>query len=224
MKIRPDEVMLVKNRLTQVGVSFIPAAHRQRATMAVFQCECGARTIQRIQHVKNGHTKSCGCKRSDVCKSRMAGNRLGVKHGMSGSREYNSWSGMHTRVNCEGIPGYEYYGGRGIEVCERWRSFELFYADMGPAPEGCSIDRINNNGNYCPENCRWATRIEQQNNMSNNVILEIDGETKTLSQWATISGVNHSVIRHRIKRKMNPREAVFTPTRKRRKKNDPRNT
>lgn len=95
---------------------------------------------------------------------------------------------------------YQNYGGRGIQVCERWLNFEHFLVDMGLRPEGRSIDRINNDGNYEPGNCRWATNAEQQSNKRNNRNLTFNGETHTLDEWARVSGVHRSTLRARLDR------------------------
>jgi hypothetical protein len=94
----------------------------------------------------------------------MIGNQYAVKHGMHATRTYKSWRSMINRCTNPNTPGYASYGGRGITVCDRWLIFEPFLADMGVRPEGRTLDRINNDGNYEPGNCRWATRFEQQRN------------------------------------------------------------
>lgn len=96
--------------------------------------------------------------------------------------------------------GYKNYGGRGVKVCKRWEKFEAFLADMGERPEGLSLERIDNDGNYEPSNCRWATRKEQGNNSRKNRHLTWKGETKTLSEWARLTGIASPTIRCRIDR------------------------
>jgi hypothetical protein len=109
------------------------------------------------------------------------------------------WKNMISRCRNEKHPQYPRYGGRGINVCDRWAdSFADFVADMGRRPEGTSIDRENNDLGYCPENCRWATPRQQANNTRANVLLTVDGETKTVAEWARISGISVDGIRRRV--------------------------
>lgn len=108
---------------------------------------------------------------------------------------------------------YANYGGRGIKVCDRWlESFENFLADMGEAPRGTSIDRIDNDGHYTPENCRWATDSEQQNNKRDTVLLTANGKTQTINEWAKETGLDVALIRNRIKRHgWSVEKAINTP-------------
>ncbi|MDG9717442.1 hypothetical protein [Streptomyces sp. DH24] len=123
-------------------------------------CDCGAEHT--IARGKWGKTKSCGCLQRETTAAR---NRLNQTHGMSKTKTYRVWVAMIQRCTDPNATGYANWGGRGITVCERWRnSFEAFLADMGERPEGCSIDRIDNNGNYEPDNTRWATAQEQTQN------------------------------------------------------------
>lgn len=126
---------------------------RERHGWAVwrFRCDCGKELTALAANARYGTTKSCGC--------------LRIKHGMNGTKEYHSWIGMLSRCRDPNNAGYKDYGGRGITVCDRWTKFENFFADMGlkPSPSH-SIDRIDNNGNYEPSNCKWSTPEEQSNN------------------------------------------------------------
>jgi hypothetical protein len=127
------------------------------------RCDCGNETIASANFLRTGTTKSCGCWRSEY--ARIVGRRTSTKHGMVESREYQSWVAMRTRCYNSNAHAYDRYGGRGITVCERWReSFDNFFADMGARPPATSLDRINNDGNYEPGNCRWATHGEQRRN------------------------------------------------------------
>ena len=122
------------------------------------QCDCGHQTIVIGCNLTSGNSKSCGC----VQREKLSLRRW--KHGMSQSLTYVSWYGMIKRCEDPHHRSYPNYGGRGIKVCERWHSFENFLADMGERPKGTTLDRIDNNGNYCPGNCKWSTFLEQQRN------------------------------------------------------------
>lgn len=142
--------------------------------------------------------KSCGC---------LKGN---LKHGMSGTKTYASWAQMKTRCLNINASGYKYYGSRGIKVCKRWLKFENFYADMGDKPTPShSIERRNNNGDYEPGNCKWATISEQNNNKRNNVILTYKGASMNLSQWAEKLGISRACLWDRVNRNL-PKSAIFT--------------
>lgn len=122
-------------------------------------CDCGTKLAINAYSIRSGHTRSCGCLAQE-----LKGKRPSV-HGMVGSSEYNSWNCMKARCNNEKHDKFHYYGGRGIKICHRWAKFNNFFEDMGlkPTPKH-SIDRIDNDGNYEPSNCRWATHSEQMRN------------------------------------------------------------
>jgi len=135
-----------------------------------FRCQCGKIVIATNTGVKSGTTRSCGC--------------LYIKHGHNLSTRksgtYNSWANMIQRCTTPNKTGFKNYGGRGITVCERWRTFANFLEDMGERPAGCTIERINNDGNYEPGNCKWETRKKQARNKRTNRLFTIDGFTGIL--------------------------------------------
>ena len=135
------------------------------------------------------------------------------RHGMTKTSEYQVWRHMKYRCFNPDHKRYSYYGARGITVCDRWKnSFENFLADMKlkPTPKH-SIDRIDNDGNYCPENCRWATKAEQENNKRTNRLITIGCVTLTIAQWTKEMGFRKGVIRDRLKMGWSEFAAVMTP-------------
>ena len=133
-------------------------------------------------------------------------------HGMTNTRLYRIWQNMFDRCKNKNNPGYKNYGGRGIIVCERWEKFHNFYFDMGDPPKGLTLERINNDGNYEPSNCKWATRKEQTNNARSNIVIEYNNQKLNLSQWAEKTGINYTTLYKRIKSNW-PIEHILTKTR-----------
>lgn len=125
-------------------------------------------------------------------------NNPSYKHGMTDTPTYRSWAAMLTRCTNDKLPQYKDYGGRGVTVCERWFDFCHFYADMGVRPDGKSLDRIDNDKGYSPDNCRWATRTEQNKNSRHNVHLEYDGKRMLLSEWADALGIGRTTLTKRV--------------------------
>lgn len=170
-------------------------------------CDCGnTAVVLGSSLVKRNGSRSCGCESTRLTVERSK------KHGMAGTRAYRIWQAMRNRCRNKNVNNYENYGGRGIQVCERWESFENFISDMGDPPEDCSIDRINNDGDYTPENCRWASRVEQARNRSTNRRITLNGETRLLAEWAEGLGIDQSSLRERLERW--PIEAALTTPKK----------
>lgn len=160
------------NRLTVTSIS---------KSKAECVCDCGVVKTIRLHDLKSGRVKSCGCLLRET--SSMRAKERSTKHGMFGTRAYNIWDSMMGRCYRPKASGYKNYGGRGITVCDRWHSFENFYADMGE-PNNLTLDRINSDNNYSKENCRWASYTTQANNRRNNLIIEFNGKKQTLRAWS----------------------------------------
>lgn len=148
-----------------------------------------------------------GERRSILCKA------LATRHGLADTRVHRSWMSMRQRCLNSNDKRFGDYGGRGISICERWMSFENFYADMGPMPDGFSIDRINVNGNYEPSNCRWADHKTQARNIRANRLFTVNGETHCLSEWAELKGLNVKSLSTRLDRGWEFCRALTTPFR-----------
>lgn len=159
------------------------------------QCSCGNKAVVKESSIKSGKTKSCGCLRKEVAIL------TNTDHGLSSTKIYKVWMYMRSRCNNKNNKSYSRYGGRGIKVCERWDKFINFYEDMKDEfVSGLSLDRIDNNQGYYKENCRWVSAVVQGNNKRNNILINIGGENKTLSQWCREFGVDYMLTRQRIKR------------------------
>lgn len=175
------------------------------------RCDCG-RTTKTVRHrLFSGHTQSCGCLFHEA-----RSQSLGVfrKHGLSRTVEYATWNSMIQRCYNTANAYYSRYGGRGIRVCKRWLKFENFLVDMGQRPSTrYSIDRIDNNGNYEPKNCRWATQREQQSNTCRSVRLTYNGITRCRAEWERVVGLGRGSLASRLKRGWDIERALITPAR-----------
>lgn len=155
------------------------------------RCECGNDKVMPDRSFRKG-ARSCGCLISEAA-------RMKATHGMTNSAENLIWRAMKQRCSNPKAEAYPLYGGRGIKVCERWMKFENFFSDMGPRPSSRhSIDRIDTNGGYSPENCRWATKEQQANNTRSNRFVTFNGETLTLAQWERKLGLPRDILKQRI--------------------------
>lgn len=169
--------------------------HNQKIYLC--KCECGKSVTVSGISLRSGHTKSCGCNLIAYYKS---GARK--RHESTRTKLYRIWASMKQRCTNSSSNNYARYGKRGIKVCDEWmNSFECFrdWALQNGYKQGLSIDRINNDGNYCPSNCRWATAKEQCNNTSRTVKIEFDGETKSISEWAETLGVHPTTMRSYVR-------------------------
>lgn len=160
----------------------------KKKRMAIFICDCGELVVKNFSLVKLGKTKSCGCLKFASPES--------VKHGYYGTTEYKSWAAMHQRCGNPNDNGFKWYGARGIKVCAEWNEFKKFIADMGDKPSHKHhIDRIDNNGNYCEENCRWATPKQNQNNKSTSKYWFVNGvKFSTASEASLATGYSRSQV------------------------------
>ncbi len=154
------------------------------------ECDCGVRMTTAPGPLRDGRTKSCGCLRRRILATST------LRHGMSNTKTHRIWRGMLKRC----VNGHPRYGGRGIRVCDRWQLFENFLSDMGECPVGnYSIERINNDGNYEPSNCKWLLMALQHRNTSRTVWITINNERKSLVEWCSIYNIRYSRVRDRIK-------------------------
>lgn len=172
----------------------------------VCKCDCGNEMVAYGTNLKRGLTTSCGCKRKEVTKEKK------TTHGMYDTPLYHSWSGMLQRCKNSNDKLYHRYGGRGIKVCEEWNDFENFYqwSIKNNYRPGLTIDRINNDDSYYPENCRWTDRITQGNNTSQNRRIVYREITKTIAQWARLFKMDYNTLyRHLEKNDMSDFEKYF---------------
>lgn len=171
-------------------------------------CECGKEEIARSSLLRNG--KKIMCQNCYIKISRK------YKHGMTNTRIFNIWQSIKQRCNLTTCVAYKNYGGRGIKMCDEWlKDFNSFYkwAIANGYDENLSIDRIDNNKGYCPENCRWATSLQQNNNTRRNHYVEYNGEIHTIREWENILNFPKGCLMNRLRRKWSIERAFNTPLR-----------
>ena len=185
------------------------------------KCDCGGSIIVRGCQLKNGGTRSCGCLHRENTEM-LNRRKLSQTDGRSKTRIYRVWIGMRNRCNNPNNYDYKNYGGRGIKVCKEWEmSFDSFriWANSHGYQENLTIDRIDVNGNYCPENCRWVSLAVQHRNQRVSRMLSCYGERKTVADWSKITGISHSTLLARIRSGWADKEILTTPVQKRQKHN-----
>lgn len=172
-------------------------------------CKCGNTVTVKGIHLRSGHTQSCGCYKSETV------TQSHTTHGMSKEPVYSAWNSIIQRCENRNNKSFLDYGGRGIKMCERWRkSFEAFFKDVSMLPnfgkEGYSLNRIDNDGNYEPNNVEWADNIAQANNKRSNRQITYNGKTQTLAQWADEYGIRYNTLLMRLRRGWSIEKAMKT--------------
>lgn len=152
-------------------------------------CDCGGEKVATTSNLRRGHVLSCGCVSRDI-----------IANAVSGTREHSAWTGMHSRCSNPNFHAWHRYGGRGITVCDEWKDFSTFLADMGKCPDGMTLDRIDNDKGYSASNCRWATRKQQQRNVSSNRRVAYQGRSICASELAEILGVKASRVYQKLRK------------------------
>jgi len=181
---------------------------RSAHTIWLCRCSCGTDISVSNKSLRSKHTRSCGCLKTDLCIDRS------TKHGMAHSKIYMVWSAMKGRCDNRADNAYFNYGGRGIRYCARWSEFKNFINDMGDRPSKThTLDRIDNDGDYCKENCRWVTRKIQNRNKRNNVQLTYGGKSMCIADWAESTGIKYATIRGRLRYGWSIERTLTTPTR-----------
>jgi hypothetical protein len=204
---------MIWNRLNLVGQRFgrlkviTDAGNKKQQSLWECLCDCGNTVKVTASCLRKGHTRSCGCLKTDI--HTIHGQ---ARRGLE-SRTYQVWEDIIRRCDNPKFKQYKDYGGRGIKIYLPWRKFENFYKDVGDIPEGMTFDRIDNDGDYEPGNWRLATRKEQASNRRTNRWIEHKGETKTLTQWADYLGIAPTTLRARLN-KWSIERSLTAPVRK----------
>lgn len=200
-------------RGTVTGYEMITKEKSKRRNYIVLLCDCGNTYKALPANIKSGDCKSCGCLKLET--------KTNVKHGLKRHKLYSVWMNIRERCRREYIDAYSNYGKRGIDVCDEWyNDFKTFYdwAINNGYQKGLQIDRINNDGNYEPSNCRWVTRAENVRNTRKNVWIEYNGEKMVLMDWAIKLGINyHSLFTRLFQRKWSIEKAFTTPIKSRKR-------
>lgn len=211
--ISKDIVSQKFDRLTAIKI----IGKLRKANLWLCICDCGNETTAIATQLIRGDKTSCGCKRREAKGPRpdlAQRNKDRATHAMTGSSTYGSWKSMKARCLDKNDKDYPRWGGRGIKICQAWQdSFVQFYKDMGERPHGYTIDRINNEGDYEPENCRWAKQKTQSNNTRKNYYVEYKGRIQTAKQWAEeLQIVEYKTMLYRLRTGWDTAAAMTTPS------------
>lgn len=201
MAMRKD---LTGQRFGRLVVQSIAVDEPYKKKQWLCRCDCGKEVVVSGSNLCSGHSSQCkNCQLTDV-------QQRNITHNQSHTKLYRVWNGMKQRCGNPNNKSYPDYGGRGIKVCDAWQSFDAFqtWAWSHGYGEGVEIDRIDNDGDYCPENCRWIDRVGNARNKSNNKLISYNGEEKTLSEWAAYFGVNYKNLSRNLNKGDTLEEAV----------------
>lgn len=194
-----------KGRLVAIRVAY----KKNHRNVWECQCDCGNKAYVDDGNFCFGTTVSCGCVKKENFEKVQQNH---IKHNQTKTETYKSWLAMKSRCYNVNNPRYNCYGDRNIKVCDRWlHSFENFLEDMGERPKGSSLDRIDVNGDYTPNNCRWATSFQQGNNRRNTKYLDFDGERKSLSEWSKLLGIKRNTLYSRLSSGWSIEKTLNTP-------------
>lgn len=198
MNVMPKFIDLMEKKFGRLKVIGRAKNSNQNGARWLCECNCGEKKIVLGSSLRGGITKSCGCLSIErtIKRSTKHGHREANKE----TQIYKTWRNMRQRCTNPNNKYYPNYGGRGIQVCKRWLKFENFNGDMGKGWKPVlQIDRIDNNGNYCKSNCRWATKKQQMRNMRSNHLETYNNKTQCLAEWADETGISESLLRYRLK-------------------------
>lgn len=183
---------LTGQRFGRLRVLSIAGKNKHSQLLWRCECDCGEECVSLGFVMRRGEKQSCGCLQREAIAS------VNLSHGMAGMPIYAVYRAMMQRCYGQNSHAYDRYGARGIKVCEKWQTFEGFYADMGDKPDGMSLERKDNNGDYCPENAVWAGWKAQANNRRSNRMLEYRGKKQTMTQWAEEFGLKPQTLWARL--------------------------
>ena len=202
---------LSEQEFGRLTARLLTADRTRRQAHWLCDCKCGSQTVVTAYNLRAGHTTSCGCISKENIR-KIALTQHYKTHGKARTPIYKVWDGMLARTRRKTDPAYDRYGGRGITVAEDWLHFENFYRDMGDRPPGMTLERKDNNGPYCKENCVWASRLDQTRNRRTTRRIAHNGQTKLLSEWAAETGLTYEALWLRLRKGWSVERALTTPS------------